>query len=321
MNRALLLVIAAALAALVAACAPLVDEPTGFPAMPVPADNPLTREKIDLGRALFYDGRLSKTGDVSCASCHVQENAFAEPRAVSEGVFGRIGPRNAPPLFNLAWNTSFFWDGGADTMEKQVLGPILNPQEMDSKIEDVVQKLAADPTMVASFRRAFGTGPSAEGITKAIASFERTIVSADSRFDRGELTELEQRGHDLFFSERAECFHCHGGFDFSNHQIMNNGMNTGDEGRSLVTEDPLDHGKFKVPSLRNVAYTAPYMHDGSLATLADVIDHYRAGGQGHPNTDPTIHALDIDDDEAAALVAFLQALSDPGLLRDPRFAR
>jgi cytochrome c peroxidase len=265
---------------------------------------------------LFSDPRLSRTGEVSCASCHLREHAFADPRPVSVGVDGRTGTRNAPPLFNLAWSTSLFWDGGVPTLEQQAIGPITNPLEMDMTLTEVTTRLAEDADVAAAFHRAFGTGPTPEGVTKAIATYERTLVSGDSgwdRYERGEPDALSDEallGKELFFGERAECFHCHTGFDLTNHGVANNGMNTGDEGRQRITEDPADAGKFKVPSLRNVAVTAPYMHDGSLATLEDVVAHYVAGGQGHPNTDVTIHPLDLDTEEQRAIVSFLQALTD-----------
>jgi cytochrome c peroxidase len=317
------------MAALVSACQPeeLVTVPKSFPDMPVPGDNQLTRERVDLGKRLFFDQQISRTRDVACASCHKQENAFADPRRVSEGVEGRLGDRNAPPLFNLAWNTSFFWDGGAPTLEHQVIGPIANPLEMDMKLEDVVSRVALDASYVRQFEAAYGRKPDPGALTKAIASFMRTMVSGDSRYDRfvhGDRTalgEAEQRGKELFFSERAECFHCHVGFNFTNNGFHNNGTRFDDLdlGREKITERQSDRGKFKVPSLRNVAVTAPYMHDGSLATLEDVVEHYSKGGQGHPNTDPTIHALDLAPQERADLVAFLRALTDDAFLSDPRF--
>lgn len=320
MNRALILLSLL----LPIACSPLVEVPETFPDMPVPEDNPLTAEKVELGRALFFDERLSRTGEVSCGSCHLQENAFADPRALSVGVEGRVGERNAPPLFNLAWNTSFFWDGGVRTLEQQVIGPITNPLEMDMTMGEVVTRLRDDEEMVRRFEDAFGEGPSPEGITKAIASFERTLVSGDSRFDRhqageeGVLSDEELQGEAIFFGERGECFHCHVGFNLTNNRVLNNGMDTGDEGLARVTERASDEGKFKVPSLRNVALTAPYMHDGSLGTLEEVVDHYAQGGQGHPNTDPTIHALELSDSDKAALVAFLRTLTDDAFTRDAR---
>ncbi|HEX5754450.1 MAG TPA: cytochrome c peroxidase [Archangium sp.] len=305
----------------------LVTVPSGFPAMRVPEDNALSRERVELGKRLFFDTRLSRTGEVACASCHQQENAFADPRRVSEGVEGRLGTRNAPPLFNLAWNTSFFWDGGAPTLEHQVIGPIVNPLEMDMRMEDVVSRVAADASYVRQFQAAYGQKPGPEGVTKALASFMRTLVSGDSRYDRfqkGEdtaLSDTEKRGMNLFFSERAECFHCHVGFNLTNNGFHNNGTRPDDPdlGREAITERPSDRGKFKVPSLRNVAVTAPYMHDGSLATLEDVVEHYSQGGQGHPNTDPTLHPLELTAQEKADLAAFLRALTDEAFLADPRF--
>lgn len=320
----------AALVIVLSACAPneIVSVPAEFPPLPVPEDNLLSAPRVDLGRRLFHDTRLSRTGELSCASCHRQEHAFADPRRLSVGVRERVGERNSPALFNLAWNTSFFWHGGAPTLEHQVIGPITNPLEMDMTMEEAVQRLSADPADVERFRSAYGEAPSPSAITRAIASFMRTLVSGDSRYDqfqRGDtsaLSEIERDGMELFFSERAECFHCHTGFNFTNNGFHNNGIRPDDpdRGRASVTERASDEGRFKVPSLRNVAVTAPYMHDGSLETLEDVIDHYRGGGRGHPNTDPTIHPLDLDDGERAALVAFLRALTDDVFLTDPRFA-
>lgn len=305
----------------------LVTVPKSFPQLKVPADNALTRERVDLGRRLFFDTKLSRTQEVACASCHEQKHAFADPRRVSEGVEGKQGTRNAPPLFNLAWNKSFFWDGGAPTLEHQVIGPITNPLEMDMRMEDVVSRLAADASYVRQFEAAYEQKPSPEGVTKAIASFMRTMVSGESRYDRfkegdkSALSEPEKRGMDLFFSERAECFHCHVGFNLTNNGFHNNGTRPDDPdfGRERITEKESDRGKFKVPSLRNVAVTAPYMHDGSIETLEAVVEHYAKGGEGHPNTDPTIHPLELTAQEKADLVAFLRSLTDEAFLEDPRF--
>jgi len=324
--RTLIIVVAVAVAGCNAG--EVVTTPPGFPRMPVPEQNPLTWEGVHLGKRLFFDKQLSRTGEVACATCHLQQNAFADPQRVSTGVEGRTGARNAPALFNLAWNTSFFWDGSAPTLEHQVIGPIVNPLEMDMKMEAVVTRIAADSTYRRDFRGAFQREPDPEGVTKAIASFMRTLVSGDSRadrFDRGEtgaLNDSEQRGRELFFSERAECFHCHVGFNLTNNGFHNNGTSPEDTdlGRETITERAADRGKFKVPSLRNVGVTAPYMHDGSLATLSDVVDHYARGGRGSSNTDPTIHALDLTESEKADLVAFLNALTDEQFLKDPRHA-
>ena len=305
----------------------LVSVPKSFPKMKVPADNAITRERVELGKRLFYDKQLSRTEEVACASCHDQQHAFADPRRVSEGVDGQLGTRNAPPLFNLAWNKSFFWDGGAPTLEHQVIGPLTNPLEMDMTMGKVVERLSTDDSYVKQFKDAYQQPPSAEGVTKAIASFMRTMVSGESRYDRYKggddkaLNDQEKRGMDLFFSERAECFLCHVGFNFTNNGFHNNGTRPDDPdtGRERITESPNDLGKFKVPSLRNVAVTAPYMHDGSLATLSEVLDHYSRGGEGSPNTDPTIHPLQFTEGEKADLIAFLGTLTDQTFLEDPRF--
>lgn len=305
----------------------LVPIPQGFPRLPVPADNQLTADRIELGRRLFFDRRLSSTNEVACGNCHLQEHAFADPLKTSIGVHGRTGTRNAPMLVNMAYNTSFFWDGGAPTLEQQAIAPIINPLEMDMKLEDVVARLKEDPVYVDLFKRAYDMEPKPEGVTKAIASFVRTMVSGNSRYDRFErgdasaLNESEIRGMNLFFGERAECFHCHIGFNFTNNKFQHNGfyLDGEDKGRFLVTENPIDIGSFKVPSLRNVGVTAPYMHDGSLATLEDVIDHYMSGGKGHPNTDPVIRAFELTDDEKADLVAFLRSLTDEEFLRNEKF--
>lgn len=325
-----------ALGLLIAACSgtvdapqdePVVKLPAGFPALPVPADNKLTPERIALGKKLFFDKRLSSSQEVSCGSCHLQEHAFADPRTISIGVHGRTGTRNAPPLVNLAYNTSFFWDGGVPTLEQQAIAPIINPLEMDMKMEDVAARLKLDPEYVAMFRQAYDMEPSPEGITKGLASFVRTLVSGNSRYDRYErgdksaLNESEKRGREIFFGESGECFHCHVGFNFTNNNIQNNGLYAeyADKGRYLVTEKDRDIGKFKVPSLRNIAQTAPYMHDGSVATLEKVVEHYVSGGMANPNLDPIIHPLRLDARDQADLVAFLKSLSDEEFLANPKF--
>ena len=287
----------------------------------------LTEARVELGKRLFYDKQVSRTGEVACASCHLPDNAFSDPRQFSLGVEGRVGGRNAPSIVNLAYNTSFFWDGGAPTLEQQVIGPIINPLEMDMKVGDVTDRLAQDPTYVNAFQDAYGTEPIPGSLTKAVASFMRTIVSGDSRYDRYEqgdraaLDDSEKRGMAIFTGERGECFHCHVGFNFTNNDFRNNNLYAvyQDIGRAKVTELEEDVGKFKVPTLRNVALTAPYMHDGSLATLEDVVDHYSSGGKLNPNSDPTIQPLDLTAQEKADLVAFLRALTDDTLATNPKY--
>lgn len=301
--------------------------PAGFPELPVPAGNALTEARVALGKRLFYDKQLSRTHEVACGSCHLADNAFSDPRQVSVGVEGRTGTRNSPSLVNLAYGTSFFWDGGASTLEQQVIAPIINPLEMDSKMGDVTKKLAQDPSYLEAFRDAYGTEPTAGSLTKALASFLRTIVSGDSRVDRYQngdrsaLNEAEKRGLEIFSGERGECFHCHVGFNYTNNGFRNDNLYAAydDIGRAKVTELESDVGKFKVPTLRNVAVTAPYMHDGSLATLEDVVEHYSTGGVPNPTSDAIIQPLDLTAEEKADLVAFLRALTDETLIANPRY--
>jgi cytochrome c peroxidase len=302
--------------------------PAGFPTLSAPADNLPTRERVELGRRLFYDARLSRTGDVACSSCHLQANAFADPNRLSAGVDGQLGTRNAPALVNLAWGRAFFWHGGAASLEVQAVGPIKNPVEMDMSLLEVAERLNADAELAKEFERAYAEPATESSLTRALASFVRSLVSADSPYDHylagdtSALSEAAVRGEKLFNGEGGECFHCHIGFDLSNHLFRNNGIaaDDPDEGRREVTLKDSDLGRFKVPTLRNVAVSAPYMHDGSLATLDDVIDAYVAGGRGHPNTDPTIHPLDLSADDRADLRAFLEALTDEQFLTNPDYA-
>jgi cytochrome c peroxidase len=308
---------------------PAIAIPAGFPPLVAPRDNEPTRLRIAIGRRLFYDERLSRTGDISCASCHLQPNAFADPNRVSSGVDGKLGTRNAPALVNLAWTTSFFWHGGVESLEVQAIGPIRNPLEMDMTLAEVAERLASDRPIVEQLEQAYGEGPSESTITRALASFGRSLVSGNSPYDRylagdaGALSEAAVRGEAIFNGERGECFHCHTGFNFSNNAFRNNGIaaDDPDEGRREITAKDSDWGKFKVPTLRNVAVSAPFMHDGSLATLDDVISAYAQGGRGHPNTDPSIRPLELRAEERLDLRAFLESLTDREFLENPAFAR
>lgn len=305
--------------------------PAGFPAGSIteraPADNALTDSRARLGKRLFYDTRLSRTSDVACSTCHEQEHAFAEPDVVSTGVDGRTGTRNAPPLINLAWSESFFWDGRTPTLEEQAGKPIENPDEMDLPIADAVARVAEDASYVSAFYEAYEETPTEASLRKALASFVRTLVSANSGYDRhlrGDDTSFDdaaKRGETVFFGERGGCFHCHPAGMLTNEGLFNNGAYAGgsDTGRQLVTGRSGDIGKFKVPGLRNIELTAPYMHDGSLPTLEAVIDHYDRGGRGDPTTDPQIVPLSLTSDEKADLLAFLRSLTDPDFATDPRF--
>lgn len=305
--------------------------PAGFPAgssaAHAPSDNELSESRARLGKRLFYDTSLSRTFDVACATCHEQVHAFAEPDSVSEGVEGRLGSRNAPALINLAWSKSFFWDGRAPTLEEQTGKPIENPDEMDLSIADAVARVAEDTGYVSAFVEAYAEPPSEASLRKALASFVRALVSANSPYDRhlrGDDTTFDEsakRGEAIFLDERGGCFHCHPAGMLTNEGFFNNGTYAGgsDTGRQLVTGRSGDTGKFKVPGLRNVELTAPYMHDGSLPTLEAVVDHYDRGGSGHPTTDPQIVPLSLTAAEKADLLAFLRSLTDSDFATDPRF--
>jgi cytochrome c peroxidase len=305
--------------------------PAGFPAglltATAPADNELTEERARLGRRLFYEPSLSRTGDISCGSCHLQENGFADPNPVSLGVDALPGTRNASSLSNLAWSRRFFWDGRSTSLEEQAGEPIENPVEMDLSLDDAVARLNEQPTYVRDFEVAYD-GVTPDNLRRALASFVRTLVSGHSPYDdhlAGDDTRYSKgaaRGEQLFFSEKLECFHCHTEGALTNDGLFNNGsyLDGGDEGRKLVTERAGDLGKFKVPGLRNVAVTAPYMHDGSVATLREVLERYVAGGLGHPSTDPQIIPFALSSDDFDDLLAFFDALTDTQFLSDPRFA-
>jgi cytochrome c peroxidase len=275
---------------------------------------------------LFYETSLSRTGEISCASCHRQEYAFSDPKPVSAGVEAVQGTRNAPALVNLAWSERFFWDGRAASLEEQAGEPIESPVEMDLSLDDAVARLSANPSYASDFETTFGEPVTADTLRKALASFMRVLVSGDSPYDRhlagddSQFGAAAARGEQLFFSEKAECFHCHPQGALTNDGFFNNGSyrEGGDEGRKGVTGRSGDLGKFKVPGLRNVAASAPYMHDGSLTTLREVVEQYAAGGLGHPTTDPQIVLLPLTADDIDDLLAFLEALTDQAFLEDPR---
>lgn len=328
-----------------------------FPRPSLPRDNPLIEERVQLGRALFLDPQLSRDGTVSCATCHRAENAFAEPVRVSRGVEGRTGERNAMPLFNLAWKTSYFWDGRAISLREQALVPIQEHREMDLPLPELVQRITASEAYHRAFAAAFDTGEiTAERVGLALEQFLLTLVAGRSKFDRvtsqrlertapsvpgadtvrpaaataapapqDSLSPAEQRGFELFMTEfdprtgqrGADCFHCHGGPLFTDHQFHNNGLPlTGaDQGRSNVTHAEADRGKFATPSLRNLARTAPYMHDGRFATLEEVVAHYNGPLEHGPTLDPNLAkhpagGLQLSAEDQAALVAFLRTLGD-----------
>ncbi|MEM6764465.1 MAG: cytochrome c peroxidase [Bacteroidota bacterium] len=305
-----------------------VSLPAHFPPLPVPEDNPLTVDRVALGKQLFFDPILSKDATVSCASCHDPAFSFTDLLKNSRGVEGAVGDRNSMPIVNLAYANSFFWDGSNPSLEEQAIHPIINPLEMASDLADVIRKLENHPTYPQDFQQAFGGPPTTDRLVKALAAFERTLVSANSAYDRyvagdeNALTDSERRGMNLFFNhQRGECFHCHTEPFFTDFSFQNNGLYSEyqDEGRRRVTGRDNDEGKFKVPSLRNIEYTGPYMHDGSMSTLEEVVDHYAKGGNKHRNQSILLDNIEFSEQEKQNLIAFLKALSDPAFIQNPDF--
>jgi len=343
--------------------------PKGFPKPRVPADNPMTDAKVKLGRYLFYDERMSGNGTQSCASCHQQQLAFTDGRPQGVGSTGEVHSRGAMSLVNVAYSSALTWNNPNEhSLEHQALTPMFgnNPVELGvlGDGQEFTEMLRLDPMYSGLFLAAFPgeVDPfTIDNVTKAIASFERTIISAGSPYDRyhygGDdqaISESAKHGEVLFFSEPLSCFRCHGGFNFSNATVYEGSRedregddefhNTGlyniagplsypapNVGIYQYTSRPEDVGKFKVPTLRNIALTAPYMHDGSAKTLDDVLDHYAAGGRTivnspyagngsqNPNKDPLIHGFKLSSQERADLIAFLQSLTDEEVVHDPRF--
>ncbi len=337
--------------------------PAGLPAPVVPEQNPMSREKVRLGRLLFYDTRLSVDGDMSCASCHEQARGFSDGLALPSGTTGDIVPRNAMALTNVAYRASYGWANPVlVTLEDQALVPLLGEFPIELGVSgnerEVLDRLASEATYRELFGAAFPDQPSPvtlENVAASIACFERTLLSYDSPYDRWSsgdeqaMTDAAKRGHDLFFSERAECYHCHGSTDFSNsfrstawpdgvHAFHNTGLyNLGHDGAypapnvGLIefTGKAKDMGRFRVPSLRNVAVTAPFMHDGSIATLEEVMAHYAEGGRtiaegahagvgsNNPHLDPLLVPLPLTVAEQTDIIAFLKSLTDEAFLSNP----
>jgi cytochrome c peroxidase len=299
----------------------LIDVPPGFPEQNIPTDNQPTAERIRLGKMLFYSTELSRTRTVSCASCHDPSRAFTDGRTTSVGVEDRVGTRNAPSLANVGYLPYFMREGGVPTLEMQVLVPVQEHHEFDMNMLDVVERLRQDVELREFSRAAYQRDLDAYVITRAIACFERTLVSGRSRADQQQLTEQEERGRSLFMSARTGCTSCHGGVLYTSHAFTNNGAleTYTDVGRYRLTNVESDRFMFKVPSLRNVGITAPYMNNGTIATLREVIDRYNRGGMGHPATDARIVPLGLRDDECNDLEAFLRSLTDEQFINDPRF--
>lgn len=318
--------------------------PGPFP-MPDFKDNPPTVAGVELGRMLFHETMLSKDGSQSCASCHLQTHGFTDTARFSIGVEGKPGKRQAMSVFNTAWhNNEFFWDGRAHLLRDQSLKPIQDPLEMNETLENVIAKLSDSKMYRDQFVRAFDSEEiTSEKMSLAMEQFMNTIVSNQSKYDKfkaGEvqLSESEKRGMELFFKEYnefipeesgADCAHCHGGFNFANEMYVNNGLDAegmaADNGREKTTGMASDRAKFKIPTLRNIALTAPYMHDGRFNTLEEVIDHYDHGIKESATLDPAIRptmntGLRLTAQDKQDLIAFLHTLTDPTLANDQRYS-
>jgi cytochrome c peroxidase len=328
--------------------------PPGFPRPAVPADNPMSSVKVELGRRLFHETRLSSTGGYACASCHRPELAFTDGRAHALGATGESVKHAAMSLANVAYSPAFTWnDARVRSLESQMRRPLFNAHPLEMGLQSGVLKAIAALSAEAAYRELFAAAfpqdnapISIDHIIKAIAAFERSLISGRSPFDRyvfdderTALTVAQKRGMALFFSARVGCAQCHSGFNFSGPLLYeghdkeravfaNNGLYdvdgrggypAGDRGLIEVTHRAADMGKFRVPTLRNVALTGPYMHDGSLATLQQVVDHYARGARRNPRQDPRLRPLFLTPGERADLVAFLQSLTDREFIDDPRF--
>ena len=306
-------------------------------------DNPLTVQGVQLGRMLFYEKKLSGDGEMACASCHFQEFAFTDTAKFSTGIRGKKGGRQAMSVFNLAWNENeFFWDGRAHLLRDQSLGPIQDELEMDETLENVVAKLSESQQYKDQFIRVFGTDEiTSEKMSLAMEQFMNSITSTNSKYDEflkdsTVFSESEKRGFELFATDYnpffpdesgADCQHCHSGLNFENDKYMNNGLDATfvDNGRAKATEDPSDNGKFKVTSLRNIALTAPYMHDGRFTTLEQVVEHYNSEILASATLDPALEqtrekGLFLTAQDKTDLIAFLKTLTDKDLTTNSEYS-
>lgn len=291
--------------------------PRSFPQMEYPQDNAYSPERWQLGKTLFFDKRFSDNNDVSCATCHQPDHYFADQTPTTDGTGNATGTRNVPSLVNVGYHPYFTREGGVSTLEKQVLIPIQEHNEFNSNILMIAEELNEDEELLNLSIEAYGEPISAFTITRALSNYERSLVGGYTRYDYfeegypGVFTAEEAQGRALFFGE-AGCGGCHNGFDLTTYEIVNNGLYATfeDPGLYRLTLDPADSGKFKIPSLRNIEHTAPYMHDGSVQTLEEVIAHYVSGGASHTFQDQRIQPLSLSESEGDALIAFLKTLTD-----------
>lgn len=286
----------------------------GLSELRTPDDNPTTAEKVELGKQLYFDKRLSADNSVSCASCHDPAKGWSNGEATAAGIDGLRGGRSAPTVLNTAYQQFQFWDGRAGSLEEQALGPIANPIEMNLPVEEAVKRIAAIEGYARQFQQVFGEPVNQDNLAKAIAAFERTVLSGNAPYDRFKagdedaLSAEAQKGMKLFFG-KARCSSCHSGANFTDNGFHNIGVSFDkderDDGREVISKLEGDRGAFKTPTLRDIARSAPYMHDGSLATLEDVVEYYNKGGTPNDYLDEEIFPLKLSDEQKKALVTFL----------------
>ncbi len=295
--------------------------PSHFPSIPYPEGNEYTLERWKLGKKLFYDPILSKSQSISCGTCHIAGRGFSDTVALSIGDGGALGTQNAPTLTNVAYQPYYTRAGGVATLEMQVLVPIQEHNEFNTNIVLLAERLRAIPEYVDMSLKAYDREPDAYVITRALSNFERTLISGDAPYDqykqgKVQLSESAIRGEQIFFGEQAQCADCHSGFNFTNYSFENNGLYTqyADSGRMRLTREESDRALFKVPTLRNISVTAPYMHDGSMHSLLEVVEHYNTGGANHPNKSKLIKPLKLSSQQKEDLVAFLHTLTDPNFI-------
>jgi len=300
--------------------------PEGFPPIDFPADNAFTKERWLLGKALFYEKQLSLDSSVSCASCHSQQFGFSDNVALSKGFKQRLGNRNSPSIINVAYHPYFTREGGVPSLEMQVLVPIQEHNEFNNNILDIAKQLSSNKKLQDLSNLAYNRPLDFYVIPRALATFERSLISGNSKYDQYKkgtlsLSDEEEKGMNLFFSDRTNCSDCHSGFNFTNYQFENNGLyeTYNDPGRKRLTGLDSDLAKFKVPSLRNIEVTAPYMYDGSLPDLEAVLNHYNSGGKQHPNKSEKIQNLQLNQVEKKQIIAFLKTLTDVSFLNQSIF--
>ena len=302
----------------------LTSLPKNFPEVNYPVGNEFTKSRWDLGKKLFYDNILSLDSSISCSSCHLPQFAFSDNRALSPGVKKRPGTRNAPSLANIAYHPYMLREGGVPTIEMQVLVPIQEENEFNHNIIEIGKLLERDSNYIKMAKEAYNRIPDYFVITRALGVFERTLISGNSKYDqylqnKAKFNKEEKLGMELFFSDRLNCSSCHNGFNFTDYGFKNNGLYTtyNDIGRLRFTKDSNDIALFKTPSLRNIEVTGPYMHDGSITTLKQVIAHYNSGGKNHSNKSPLIKPLELSEKEKKALETFLITLTDKSFINNP----